>query len=239
MRPAPDEPRFSVRVALLAWFAAYVAAAVAIVLLVGLLGYSGTESEDWPIWVVFVVQLPFWGAYLAAVVLVSQRFGTGDPKRDYGLRFRRLDLLGVPIGVLLQLVFVPALYFPFRSLIDEDELSETARQLTDRATGGAGWVLLFLLVVVGAPIVEELFFRGLLLRSFQAHWSDSLALVATSVLFGSAHVQGLSASDLLPVPALILFGLVAGYAAQRTGRLGPSIALHAGFNFTTVVLLTR
>ena len=34
-----------------------------------------------------------------------------------------------------------------------------------------------------------------------------------------------------------MFGLVAGYCAQRTGRLGMSICAHAGFNATTVVVL--
>ena len=92
-------------------------------------------------------------------------------------------------------------------------------------------VLLVVLVVVGAPIIEELFFRGLLLRSIQARWSDTLALVGSSVLFGLAHFE------LLQLPALVMFGLVAGYCAQRTGRLGMSIWAHVGFNATTVAFL--
>ena len=41
----------------------------------------------------------------------------------------------------------------------------------------------------------------------------------------------------MTLPALIMFGLVAGYCAQRTKRLGMSIFAHAGFNGTTVVIL--
>jgi membrane protease YdiL (CAAX protease family) len=37
----------------------------------------------------------------------------------------------------------------------------------------------------------------------------------------------------------VLFGLVAGYLAMRTGRLGMSVLAHAGFNATTVFLLLR
>ena len=36
---------------------------------------------------------------------------------------------------------------------------------------------------------------------------------------------------------LFVFGLVAGVLAHRTGRLGPSVAAHVGFNVTTVVTL--
>ena len=75
---------------------------------------------------------------------------------------------------------MPVLYWllPF---IDRQTVSQSAEKLTDRATGW-GVLLLFLLVVIGAPIVEELFFRGLVLRSLEARWSDWLALVATSIL---------------------------------------------------------
>jgi hypothetical protein len=36
---------------------------------------------------------------------------------------------------------------------------------------------------------------------------------------------------------LLLVGLIAGTLAAVTGRLGPSIWLHIGFNMTTVVAL--
>ena len=82
-------------------------------------------------------------------------------------------------------------------------MSEPARTLTDRAGSDAEVVLLVLMVVVGAPIVEELFFRGLVLRSIQARWNDGLALVASALLFALVHFQPLQ------FPGLFAFGLVA------------------------------
>jgi len=125
---------------------------------------------------------------------------------------------------------VPLLYRILSIVVDTSSVSEPAERLTDRAEG-VGVALLVVLVVVGAPIIEELFFRGLLLRSIQARWSDSLALWASAILFGLAHFE------LLQLPALVMFGLVAGYCAQRTGRLGMSIWAHVGFNATTVAFL--
>jgi uncharacterized protein len=137
--------------------------------------------------------------------------------------------VGVPIGVGLQLVFVPALYWLLGVLgLDASDLDKPAQELSQKARGGVGVVLLVVLVVLGAPIIEELFFRGLVLRSFQAGHRDGLALIGSAVMFAMAHFQ------VLQFPGLLLFGLVAGYAAQRTQRLGLCMAIHLGFNLTAV-----
>jgi membrane protease YdiL (CAAX protease family) len=229
VRAAPDEPSFHPGIALAAWVAAFIFSNLGALLLVALFGYGDQDADTWPIWLVAVLQIPLWVGLIAAVVIISRRWGTGDLRRDYGLRFLPVDLLGVPIGVLTQIVFVPLLYLllPF---IDRDEVSESAEKLTDRATGW-GVVLLVVLVVVGAPIVEELFFRGLVLRSIQARYSDWIAVVGSAVLFALVHFEPIT------FPALFMFGLVLGYLAQRTRRLGMSVFAHAGFNATTMVLL--
>jgi len=230
VRPAPDEPRFSVGIALAGWLAALVISNVGAVLILSATGYANTDYKDLPLWLIAVLQVPLWLGLLGAVIVVSRRFGTGSLRKDYGFWFRASDVIGVPIGVVVQLVFLPLLYRALSIFVDTSKVDEPAKNLTDRAQG-IGVVLLVVLVVVGAPIVEELFFRGLLLRSIEARWNDTLALWASAILFGLAHFE------LLQLPALVLFGLVAGYCAQRTGRLGMSIWAHAGFNATTVAFL--
>jgi membrane protease YdiL (CAAX protease family) len=233
VRPAPDEPNFSVGIALLGWFAALVISNIGAVVILAATDYSGVDYDSLPLWLIAVLQVPLWVGLVGAVVVVSKRFGTGSLRKDYGFSFRTGDVVGLPIGVVVQLVFVPLLYRALSVVVDTSAVDEPAKNLTDRAQG-IGVVLLVVLVVVAAPIIEELFFRGLLLRSIEARWNDTLALLASSILFGLAHFE------LLQLPALVLFGLVAGYCAQRTGRLGMSIWAHVGFNATTVVfLLTR
>ena len=56
------------------------------------------------------------------------------------MRFRPIDVVGVPIGVLSQLVLVPLVYLPLRRLwpdtFSEDRLSRTPRSSsTGRAAG--------------------------------------------------------------------------------------------------------
>jgi membrane protease YdiL (CAAX protease family) len=215
------------------WLVALVISNIGAVIILAAADYSGTDYDQLPLWLIAVLQVPLWVGLVGVVVVVSRRFGTGSLEKDYGFRFRRGDIAGLPIGVVVQLVFIPLLYRALSVVVDTSSVDEPAKNLTDRAQG-ISVVLLVLLVVVGAPIIEELFFRGLLLRSIQARWTDTLALLASSILFGLAHFE------LLQLPALVLFGLVAGYCAQRTGRLGMSIWAHVGFNATTVAfLLTR
>jgi len=191
---------------------------------------TGYDSDDAPLWLVGVLQIPFWGGLVGAVVLASRRKGTGDLGRDFGLRLRRDDWFGFPVGALTQFPVVPLLYAPILWLFGDQDVEGPARELTDRATGW-GVLVLAAVVVIGAPVVEELFFRGLVLRSLEHRFSPRVALVLSAAAFALFHLQGIQ------TPALFLFGLVAGHLAQRTGALGAPILAHAGFNAVTVVIL--
>ncbi len=192
-----------------------------------------TTSSQVPMWAAAVLQVPLWGGYLGAVYLAGIK-GRGVAA-DFGLSFRPLDVpVGLAAGVVVQLIVVPLLYVPILRLTgtDSDDLSAPARALADKATGPVGWLLLVLIVVVGAPVVEELFFRGLFLRSLQKHGlPDWAAIVICAAVFGAVHFQ------LLQFVGLFAIGLVLSTMAVRTGRLGLSIFTHMGFNATSVALL--
>lgn len=237
MRPAPEDNRFHWSIGILGYLVALSLALVAGLALVVAFGHQNTASKDLPLWLVALGQVPLWLLFLGVTWFVSRERGTGRFRDDYGLHFTRSDVIGIPIGIVLQVVFVPALYAGLRMIdglkttFSEANLEAPARELTDKGRQGFGVVLLALILVLGAPFFEELFYRGLVLRSFQAAHRDGLALVASSAMFALAHFQDVQ------LPGLFLFGLVAGYAAQRTGRLGLSMAIHLGFNATAVVNL--
>jgi membrane protease YdiL (CAAX protease family) len=229
VRPAPGEPRFQAGHAFAAWL---IAAAVALsgqIAILAATGYVDVTADDRPLWLDAVLLIPLWVSLLAATIIISRQWGTGSLRDDYGLRFRTFDLLGVPIGIASQAVLIPAIYWVLR--VSSEDVSSQARTLTDRAGSDAEVVLLVLMVVVGAPIIEELFFRGLLMRAIQARWNDGLALVASALFFALVHFQPLQ------IPGLFVFGLILGTCAQRTGRLGMSIFAHSAFNATAVVML--
>lgn len=209
------------------------AQALAIVTTVVAMSLAGwTESADIPMWAGALLQVPLWGGYVGAVVLAGAR-GRGVV-HDFGLSFRPMDLSGLPIGVAVQVLVLPLLYWPILELTGQtsDDLSAPARALSDKAENPLGWILLTFIVVVGAPIVEELFFRGLLLRSLQKRGlSDVAACIVSAAVFAAIHLQPLQ------FVGLFVIGLVLAVMAVRTGRLGMSIVTHAGFNAASVVLL--
>jgi len=197
------------------------------------LGYTDARDfDDLSLTVIAVLQIPLWLGYLGAPLLASIRRGHGIV-RDFGWRFERRDVpMGLGIGVLTQFVAVPLLYVPIFLVFGERDVSEAARELTDRATDPVGVILLVLVVVVGAPIIEELFFRGLFHQAIVKRGGHPwLAVAVTALVFGGIHFQ------LLQLPALVMFGVVAGWLTVRYGRLGPAVWAHVGFNGVTVAVL--
>jgi membrane protease YdiL (CAAX protease family) len=195
---------------------------------------SGAETTDEvPIPTLFAGVFATWVAYLVGCYVASRRAGSGDVVEDYGIRFRAIDLIGVPIGVLTQLVLVPIVYIPLRGIwpgtFSEDRLSETAEKLADRADGGT-MVLLVLMVCVGAPIVEEIVYRGLLQRSFAARTSTIVAWLGAAAWFTIIHFRPVE------YPGLFVFALVVGACLVATDRLGMSMATHLAFNVTGLLL---
>lgn len=232
-----SEPRWGIGDALVGWLVAVSAASLISTIILLAAGYGGDDGKpvedipmtlvaaQYPAWWLGFVGIPIWAAWLKGRGVVA----------DFGMRIRAWDLWGIPAGIAAQLVLVPLVSFPvlWLSGTDTDELSRPARELADKAQAGAtlGVVLFALVVVVGAPLAEELFFRGLLLRSIEKRWGTAVALIGSSVVFGITHFQ------LLQFPALTVAGLVFGAFAVRTGRLGGAILCHMAFNAVTVVNL--
>lgn len=207
------------------------AALIAGVMILSATGYTDTDSDDLPLTIIALLQVPLWAGYLSMPLYAAYRKGNGLVV-DFGLRMKALDVpVGIAIGVATQLVIVPLIYVPIFWVIGKRDVSADAKALTDRADSSLGVVLLVLIVVIGAPIIEELFFRGLLLRSFENRFGRRWGLVISSAIFGSLHLQPLQ------FPALFAVGLILGYLAQRTDRLGPSIFAHFAFNAVAVASL--
>lgn len=172
-----------------------------------------------------------WLGLGGAVALASRRKGTGSLAADFGLRIEARDIApGLAAGVLSQLVLIPLLYVPVHLLVPDVDVSEKAKEVTDLAKGG-GIALIALCIVIGAPVVEELFFRGLLQRSAARRLGPRWAIAVSAVTFGLAHFQPVQ------LLGLVAFGVVLGVLVQRAGRLGPSLVAHMAFNATTVIVL--
>ncbi|HEX3393294.1 MAG TPA: CPBP family intramembrane glutamic endopeptidase [Acidimicrobiales bacterium] len=199
---------------------------------------AATGESDLPLGGLALSQIGLWIGLAGAAVCASRVHGTGRVGVDLGLWMRPLDpVVGVVVGVAAQVGLVNLIAILLSPLVGHPDVSQEATDLVGK-THGVGLVGLIVFVVIGAPIVEELFFRGLFLRSLQRRLPDWAAITLSGLLFGLAHLQDASAGGLILFVSLFAFGVVLAVAAVRSGRLGPGIWAHATFNaFTVAVLL--
>jgi len=129
------------------------------------------------------------------------------------------------------------LYLPLEHVVPhlDQRLKEPAQHLTGGFPGSDLAVIAVLTVIV-VPVVEELFFRGLVLRGLLRLFTRAgpvigvaLAVVADGVLFGLAHFE------LLQLLGLSVFGVVLSLMAYKLRRLGPGIFAHGMFNLMAIL----
>ena len=185
-----------------------------------------------------------WAIWIAAVVWAAADAGSGDLRRPLALSARWVDLVALVVGVVAQLVLVPGLYIVLRAIwpttFTSDRLTETAERLIDMTNDRWSALVLIALVVLGAPLVEEIVYRGLLQRSIDGWWQTRsnpgasptgrrsrrswFAVVVVAAWFAVIHFRPVE------YPGLFLAGLVFGLCLAVTGRLGTAILAHVGFN---------
>jgi len=227
----------------LGFLAGQVLSSIALTVVAAVNGHSSDVSKLVasavpPAWVVISGLVGLWAGFVGAVVVTSRARGTGSIRRDMRFEVRGWDLLiGPAVGLAGQLVLLPLLYVPLEHAIPDlgKKLSQPAKHLTGGFPGGDLAVIAFLTVVV-VPVIEETFFRGLILRGLVRALArtgpvlgPALAVVADGVVFGLAHFEPL---ELLGLGA---FGVVLAVMAYRFGRLGPCIFAHATFNLVAIL----
>jgi membrane protease YdiL (CAAX protease family) len=207
------------------YLAGNVAAIVLVPLWAALFGSDGIVP-------ILVGSIGLWAGFVGAPVLASRTQGTGDVAADFGVRLDGRDVgIGIVTGIGLQLVALPALYALIQLVTGPLDVAGAASDLADEASLPAAWLAFAVIVGVGAPLAEELFFRGLLLASFDARFGRVVAVVASSALFAATHFQ------VIQFPGLFVAALTWASLTVRSGRLGPAIVSHVAFNLTTVASL--
>jgi membrane protease YdiL (CAAX protease family) len=110
---------------------------------------------------------------------------------------------------------------------------DTLRQLME-SPPDVWFALMTFSVVIIAPVIEEVQYRGLLQESLRrfglGRWP---AVLVTSAAFAAMH---LSIADPHAVAALFVLSLGFGWAYERTGRLLAPIVMHIAFNAGNLLL---
>jgi hypothetical protein len=215
--------------ALLCWLAGYLGAILASFPL-----YASQGGTDIDTKLVFGIILPAQQlTVVLAVVYVSRLKGQKSLARDFGLVVRLRDAKALIVGAVLEVGLTLAL-LPILQLDPDAQNQQLLSDLKDHRD--AATVILFVIgAVIFAPIVEELLFRGVLLRALLRRFEPAAAVFGSAIIFALVHYVG-DPNTLPFLPALAGLGAVLAIVALRSGNLSMSIFIHAGFNLTTTIL---
>lgn len=131
-------------------------------------------------------------------------------------------LLLIPLLLLLASGLTQLLVWMF-------PLSRWEEQMFQRMSSGnlASVIVICLL----APVLEEMLFRGVILRAFLNQYPRVKAIGLSALIFGLAHL------NVYQFSVAFVLGVVAGWLYERSRSLIPCIALHATYN-TCIVMVS-
>jgi len=233
--PPPPDVRFASTLPVVA------AVGAVAVLTVSLLGskllLDAVVGFGWPV-AVYVALLATvgYGPSLWWCRFASRRWGTGQLSADIGLTPRLSDLGWGPViwlGAIGAQVAVGAVVIALDVPIVGN--TEGIEELTADRTYVVSIVIS---AVVAAPIVEEMVFRGVVMRGLASRLPIVAVVVVQGLLFGAAHVDPVrGVGNVGLVLVLSGVGIAFGVAVALLGRIGPTIVAHAIFNAAVLLVV--
>lgn len=195
------------------------AAAVAIIVgLLSLIAPHWTERRDWDVGLFYLV----YAALAAGMLHYSRRLGLqlrwivgAVPRRraDWVLTWLAVPLIAISAAGL-WLIYLPISYLA-PSLVTELVLTEKPSLFIPGAP--ARNAAMALCIVLLAPVVEELLFRGLLLHRWARKWGTWRGVLASSAAFALVHIDILGG---------FVFGVAMVIVYVHTRTLWVPIACH-------------
>lgn len=228
------KPKRSLLSILLLWVGCYLTAVLLSVAVGSMSGTSSNAATDSPTtWVLALSALGLWLPFVFMLRWVARRAGI-DFRQYFGMSFATTDWLGIPLGIFCQVVLMNVVNWPlnkwFPNTFNPQRIETRARDMVD-AAHGAWFIVLFVVVVVGAPLVEELVYRGFIQGGLQSQIGSTWALIITAAWFTVVHLEPIE------FPGLFAFAIVLGLCYRRTQRVGLSMVTHLAFNATGLLLV--
>jgi membrane protease YdiL (CAAX protease family) len=227
--PAPDDPRQPAA----SWGPGRVALGI-LVLLVATIVEVGIVSA-------FDPDLESLGARLAtqallALTLVAIAFWVGaraglGSAATLGLRRPLRSPIWMAAAAYLSYILFALVY----SSLVHPQQEDVTRDL-GFGQGTLGTIASGLLIVVAAPVSEEIFFRGFIFGGFRRRLPFVAAAVISAAIFGLFHYTG--PGSLGVVPQLAFLGLALCWLYEETGSIYPTMGVHAVNNALAFAILT-
>lgn len=182
-----------------------------------------------------VGEFGLWSGMTGAAVVVSRRFGTRSLSDDFGFRIGWKDIWPGLVALVAGLIVTNVIGLAFSGT---RFAGSNTQLITGQKHDGLGFAIITVVVAIGAPFFEELFFRGVLRVALTARLGSHGAVWGQAILFGLAHYQPGSGLGNVSIMVIVgSLGVVLGYAARATKRLGPGMIAHGLYNLVQVLLI--
>ncbi len=228
--PPPPHPVLPLRVGLIAF------ALVVVPVMVSKLTLRRVLDWHWPLFTYMILAVVVgYGPSLWWWRWSSRRWSGGQYRATVGLYARWKDVLGSIVAycaalacAALAIAVVRALNIPWVG-----NLGTRGRYALDRSYA----ISLALSAVVVAPFVEEVIFRGMVMRGLLERLAPAAAITVQGVLFGFVHFDpALGSGNIGLIIQLSAVGIALGVVAYVTRRLAPCIAAHAIMNGVAIAV---
>jgi membrane protease YdiL (CAAX protease family) len=168
---------------------------------------------------------------------IAERFGGWGPA--FGLyRPSRRDIGYIASGIGIALAARIAVAVIANGLTS-GRAGQQSQNLRLHTTSWPVDVLLVVVVVIFAPVTEELIFRGLLLRAFMRRVSFWPAALASTFIFAAFHTYEVNTlAGALTLAAIVAtLGLTNCVLVRLTARVTPGMFVHAAFNLLAAIVI--
>ena len=176
-----------------------------------------------------------WGYFLAIAIGFFILLLWKKPKFCFGTVWQKGKPMKVGSFFAIFAIFISVqLIVQLMSMLLElifNRFGLSLMELMESAGGSTDSLSMFLYVGLGAPISEEILFRGLLLRSMELY-GKKFAIFASALLFGLYHC------NIIQIPFAFCVGLVLGYVTVEY-NIGWAIVLHMFNNLILSDTMTR
>ncbi len=179
--------------------------------------------------------------YLGVISVLAFGIGISLLMGYRNINYRQLFYPAGPIAPgLLPRLLLPLLLVAWAVLLLGGEANLLVLQLAPMSAedakpfvqlAGSGVVSVITLCVV-APFVEEMFFRGLLLRSFMFQYRPTTAIALSALIFALAH------ANLYQFVGPLFLGLLSGWLYVNSRSLWPSVLVHGTYNGLVVLMVS-
>lgn len=177
-------------------------------------------------WTIVIIQ---YGIIFLPILLVMKFKGVSIKDK---FRFKPISIMTGIKAILITVAALPIAYtlnFLVNIILMKLDLFQI--QTLDLGTGTFNYFIIVLLIAVTPGIVEEFFFRGMMLSSYQEKMSVRKSIVLTSLFFAVFHFN--IQNFMLP----FFLGLIFGWMVYITDSIYTSMIAHGVFNFIGSIIM--